>query len=92
MKMRPGVLTDTSRVKPWPTEGEWTCFLAIPSYYSLCTFNKCLCKIEPFGEMFGWGEASEIIVLPQSCRLQDPDKFLKILFKGIKGNRCLCGF
>lgn len=88
MKMRPRVLTDTSRVKPCPTEGEWTCFLAIPSYYSLCSFGKCLCKIGPFEEMFGWGEVSEIILLPQGSMFQDPDDFLTILFKSIKSNRC----
>lgn len=80
MKMRPGVLTDTSGVKPWPTEGG----VDLLSGYSLLLFlmyiNKCLCKLGPLEEMFAWGEVSEIILhLPQGCMFQDPDNFLTIL-------------
>lgn len=84
MKMRPGVLTDTSRVKPWPTEGEWTCFLVIPSYYSLCTFDKCLCKIGSFEQMFGWGEFSGIILFPKTVCFRILTNFLQCNLKVLR--------
>lgn len=76
MKMRPGVLTDASGVKPWGAD--------LLSGYSLLLFlmyiNKCLCKLGPFEEMSAWGEVSEIILRPlQGCMFQDHDNFLTVL-------------